>query len=182
MTSDNYPESMGLMFVVNAPWAFSAVWSICKSFVDERTQKKIQIMNTGYEKKLLEVIDAENLPAFLGGTCTCASSGGCEHSDAGPWQDYVMVAPFGARHKNEAALEVAAQVPAQVIEESKEPILEAKAEAVEAQAVAVNEQQQTTQKTEEAVAAAETAADQTVEPATDHAQKAQHAEAHQNDP
>lgn len=85
MTSDNYPESMGQMFVVNAPWSFAAVWSICKGFIDERTQKKIQIMSTGYEKKLLEAIDAENLPASLGGKCTCAGSGGCESSDAGPW-------------------------------------------------------------------------------------------------
>jgi hypothetical protein len=37
LTSDNYPENMGNMFVVNAPWAFTAVWSVCKSFIDERT-------------------------------------------------------------------------------------------------------------------------------------------------
>lgn len=132
LTSDNYPENMGLMFVVNAPWSFSAVWSICKSFIDERTQKKIQIMSSGFEKKLLEVIDAENLPVALGGTSACAELGGGGTPDAGPWQDYVPVAPFGAKHKSEV-------VATQAIEETKEAVVaEAKEQVAEAQKEEVN--------------------------------------------
>jgi len=46
------------------------------------------------------LIDAENLPQMLGGKCTCADKGGCDKSDAGPWNDFVKVAPFGAKHKS----------------------------------------------------------------------------------
>jgi len=41
MGSDNYPEIMGNMFVVNAPMMFTGVWSMCKGFLDERTRNKI---------------------------------------------------------------------------------------------------------------------------------------------
>ena len=57
MTSNNYPENMGAMFIVNAPWTFTAIWSIVKNFLDERTTKKIQIIGSDFQKKLLEVID-----------------------------------------------------------------------------------------------------------------------------
>jgi len=50
---------------------FTGVWAVAKNFVDEKTRKKINIVGSGYKKVLREVIDEENLPDFLGGTCTC---------------------------------------------------------------------------------------------------------------
>lgn len=38
-----------------------------------------------YAASLLTYIDAENLPASLGGKCTCDELGGCSLSSAGPW-------------------------------------------------------------------------------------------------
>lgn len=56
---DNYPENLGKMMVCNAPWAFTAVWAICKNFVDERTREKINIIGGGYKEKLLELVDED---------------------------------------------------------------------------------------------------------------------------
>ncbi|TFY51264.1 hypothetical protein EVJ58_g10659 [Rhodofomes roseus] len=80
---DRYPESMGKFFIINAPWAFSAVWSIIKPWLDEVTVSKIDILGKDYKAKLLEQIPAQNLPKEFGGKCECP--GGCSLSDAGPW-------------------------------------------------------------------------------------------------
>jgi hypothetical protein len=85
ISSNYYPETMGKMFVINAPTLFTAVWSILKSMLDEHTVGKIQIIGSNYQKILLEHIDAANLPEYLGGSCKCP--GGCDKSDLGPWND-----------------------------------------------------------------------------------------------
>jgi CRAL/TRIO domain len=82
---DRYPEIMGKFYIINAPWAFSAVWAIIRPWLDEVTTSKIDIVGSGYRDKLLAQIPAENLPKDLGGTCECV--GGCSLSDAGPWND-----------------------------------------------------------------------------------------------
>ena len=77
---------MGNLFIVNTPMMFSGVWAIAKGFIDERTRKKIEIKGKTYLPTLLEYADAENLPEFLGGSCTLPFP-----SDAGPWNDYELV-------------------------------------------------------------------------------------------
>lgn len=81
-----YPEMLGQMFLINTSFFFSAVWAIVKGFVDEKTRNKICVEKSSYQKKLLELVDADNLPSFLGGNCTCPSiEGGCLYADIGPW-------------------------------------------------------------------------------------------------
>ncbi|KAJ3333471.1 cytosolic factor, phosphatidylinositol/phosphatidylcholine transfer protein [Blyttiomyces sp. JEL0837] len=83
-----YPEMLGKMYIINAPMLFTGVWSLVKPLLDEVTVNKINILGSNYKEKLLESIDAENLPSIYGGTCTCSSTpGGCELSDVGPWND-----------------------------------------------------------------------------------------------
>ncbi|CAK9786341.1 hypothetical protein CC85DRAFT_284981 [Cutaneotrichosporon oleaginosum] len=78
-----YPETMGFMFIINAPYLFSTAWSIIKPWLDEATQRKIHILGKNYKTELQQYIPAENLPVDLGGTCQCP--GGCSLSNAGPW-------------------------------------------------------------------------------------------------
>merc|ERR1712096_19975 len=63
------------------------LWNTVKTFLDPKTTAKINVLGNKFQSKLLEVIDASELPEFLGGTCTCADQGGCMRSDKGPWKD-----------------------------------------------------------------------------------------------
>lgn len=84
---DNYPETLNRMFIINAGSGFRLLWNTIKGFLDPKTTAKIQVLGNKYQSKLLEVIDASELPEFLGGVCTCADKGGCMRSDKGPWKD-----------------------------------------------------------------------------------------------
>ena len=70
---------------------------------------------------MLEAIDAENLPQWLGGTCTCSHvEGGCLNSRAGPWNDFVFSGPNRQlKHRSEVEAEAAQQ---EQEEEKKEEI------------------------------------------------------------
>ncbi|XP_022943584.1 phosphatidylinositol/phosphatidylcholine transfer protein SFH3-like isoform X1 [Cucurbita moschata] len=84
---DNYPETLNRMFIINAGSGFRLLWNTVKSFLDPKTTAKINVLGNKYQSKLLEIIDASELPEFLGGSCTCADKGGCMRSDKGPWND-----------------------------------------------------------------------------------------------
>ncbi|MCD9645852.1 hypothetical protein HAX54_035151 [Datura stramonium] len=85
--SHYYPETLHRLFIINAGSAFKVLWKAIKTFLDQRTLAKIQVLGSNYTKTLLEVIDPSNLPTFLGGNCTCSDYGGCLFSDKGPWND-----------------------------------------------------------------------------------------------
>lgn len=91
---------MGNMYIVNAPMLFTGVWAVVKGFLDEKTRSKIKIMGGTFKKELLELVESENLPEFLGGTCKCEGLGGCNNSDAGPWQEFELVKPIGIKRKS----------------------------------------------------------------------------------
>ncbi|KAB1207312.1 Phosphatidylinositol/phosphatidylcholine transfer protein SFH8 [Morella rubra] len=83
---DNYPETLCQMFIINAGPGFRLLWNTVKTFLDPKTTSKIHVIGNKYQNKLLEIIDASELPEFLGGSCTCADQGGCMRSDKGPWK------------------------------------------------------------------------------------------------
>ncbi|XP_055808225.1 phosphatidylinositol/phosphatidylcholine transfer protein SFH3-like [Solanum dulcamara] len=97
---NNYPESLCRMYIINAGSGFRLLWNSVKSFLDPKTTAKIHVLGNKYQSKLLEVIDASELPEFLGGTCTCEDKGGCMISDKGPWNDpEIMKMVHNGEHK-----------------------------------------------------------------------------------
>jgi CRAL/TRIO domain len=85
ISQDHYPERLGKLYIINAPWGFAGAFSMIKGFLDPVTVAKIHVLGSGYQSEILGQIPAENLPKEFGGNCEC--KGGCEYSDDGPWQD-----------------------------------------------------------------------------------------------
>jgi hypothetical protein len=78
---------MGQLAVINAPSTFTMIWNAMRPWLSKETAAKVDVLGTDYKRVLLELIDEENLPALLGGSCACDEAGGCHLSGAGPWQD-----------------------------------------------------------------------------------------------
>ena len=73
---------------------FTTAWAIVSKWLDPNTVAKFKILGgpKDFLPKLLEVVDKENIPTFLGGTDTS-----CDFdSEKGPWQQY-MPTPQGPR-------------------------------------------------------------------------------------
>ena len=85
ISQNYYPERLGKMYLINAPWGFASVFSVVKGFLDPVTVKKIHVLGSGYQSELLAQVPAENLPKQFGGYCDC--QGGCALSDLGPWRE-----------------------------------------------------------------------------------------------
>ena len=100
VSQNYYPERLGKLYIVNAPWGFATVFSVVKGFLDPVTVNKIHVLGSGYQAELLKQIPKENLPEILGGSCHC--EGGCSLSDLGPWKEPEWAKP-AAWEKEKAA-------------------------------------------------------------------------------
>lgn len=103
LSQNYYPERLGRLYLINAPWGFSTVWSVVKGWIDPVTVQKIQILGGGYQSELLKQVPAENLPVEFGGTCKC--EGGCQLSDMGPWREKEWAKPAKWEIEGAAAAE-----------------------------------------------------------------------------
>lgn len=75
-----YPETLNKLFVINAPWYFSAIFALIKPFIDTDTALKISILGSDYMPQLLEFVDEDNIPVEMGGRCDNVPW-------SGPWTD-----------------------------------------------------------------------------------------------
>jgi len=91
ISQNYYPERLGRLYLINAPWGFSGVFNVVKGWLDPVTVEKIHVLGSNYQKELLSQVPAENLPKMFGGECECP--GGCGFSDAGPWTDPAWTKP-----------------------------------------------------------------------------------------
>ncbi|GLJ23611.1 hypothetical protein SUGI_0447170 [Cryptomeria japonica] len=60
----NYPEKTETYYIVNAPYVFSACWKVVKPLLQERTRRKIQVLQGCGRDELLKVMDYDVLPHF----------------------------------------------------------------------------------------------------------------------
>ncbi|CAI0374495.1 unnamed protein product [Linum tenue] len=60
----NYPEKTNTYYIVNAPYIFSACWKVVKPLLQERTRKKVQVLNGNGRDELLKIMDISSLPHF----------------------------------------------------------------------------------------------------------------------
>ncbi|KAG1681322.1 hypothetical protein FOA52_007368 [Chlamydomonas sp. UWO 241] len=84
---DYYPESLGVMFIINTPFIFKTIWAFVNPMLEERTRKKIHVLGMDYQKTLAEVIDHDSLLECFGG----ASRGAPSKVSDGPWVSHPMV-------------------------------------------------------------------------------------------
>ncbi|CAL1286876.1 unnamed protein product [Larinioides sclopetarius] len=68
---DNYPERINKALLINVSPYASLAFSVVKHVLASALQQKIRFYGTGgYQEDLLQSIDADDLPAFLGGNRT----------------------------------------------------------------------------------------------------------------
>jgi hypothetical protein len=64
-----YPERLGTLFILNAPFIFGAVWKVVSPFIDSRTRKKIVFCTSKNVQELLMThLDPDQVPTEYGGT------------------------------------------------------------------------------------------------------------------
>ncbi len=61
MSQNYYPERLGKLYLINAPWGFSTVFSVVKGWLDPITVEKIHVLGAAYQTELLAQVPAENL-------------------------------------------------------------------------------------------------------------------------
>lgn len=98
MLQNHYPECSGKMVIINAPKVFSIAWSFVKPMLDDKTVAKISIFGSDQKEAcraaLLDLVDAEQLPALFGGSCICDGKDkeSCMRCVKGPWVDPEVLA------------------------------------------------------------------------------------------
>uniref|UniRef100_A0A4W3HUC5 SEC14 like lipid binding 5 n=1 Tax=Callorhinchus milii TaxID=7868 RepID=A0A4W3HUC5_CALMI len=71
----NYPETLGRLLIVRAPRVFPVLWTLVSPFINENTRQKFLIYSgNNYQGAggLVDYIDKEIIPDFLGGECVCS--------------------------------------------------------------------------------------------------------------
>jgi len=70
----NYPELLRRVFVINAPKIFNVAIALVKPFLNETTANKVKILAgnnaSHWRNAILKEIDADQFPAYYGGTMT----------------------------------------------------------------------------------------------------------------
>nr|XP_054389398.1 SEC14-like protein 5 isoform X3 [Pongo abelii] len=74
VVEDNYPETLGRLLIVRAPRVFPVLWTLISPFINENTRRKFLIYSgSNYQGPggLVDYLDREVIPDFLGGESVC---------------------------------------------------------------------------------------------------------------
>ncbi|KAK2097487.1 hypothetical protein P7K49_022938 [Saguinus oedipus] len=74
VVEDNYPETLGRLLIVRAPRVFPVLWTLISPFINENTRNKFLIYSgSNYQGPggLVDYLDREVIPDFLGGESVC---------------------------------------------------------------------------------------------------------------
>ncbi|XP_006003094.1 SEC14-like protein 5 isoform X1 [Latimeria chalumnae] len=75
----NYPETLGRLLIVRAPRVFPVLWTLVSPFINDNTRQKFLIYSgNNYQGPggLVDYLDKETIPDFLGGESVCNVSEG----------------------------------------------------------------------------------------------------------
>ena len=73
--ADHFPEVLKRIIVVRAPWIFSAVWRLCRPFLDKGSLEKVDVVkDSETTEAILRHVPPENVPKALGGKLLSADS------------------------------------------------------------------------------------------------------------
>lgn len=68
MMEDHFPECLEKCICINAPSFFPVLWKLVRPFLTQRTADKVNVYSKdGWKNALLDIMDAEQLPAHWGG-------------------------------------------------------------------------------------------------------------------
>ncbi|XP_036266548.1 SEC14-like protein 5 [Pipistrellus kuhlii] len=72
VVEDHYPETLGRLLIVRAPRVFPVLWTLISPFINENTRQKFLIYSgSNYPGGLVDYLDKDVIPDFLGGECLC---------------------------------------------------------------------------------------------------------------
>lgn len=86
----NYPEKTDTYYIANAPYIFSACWKVVKPLLQERTRKKVQVLQGGGRDELLKIMDYSALPHF----CRRSNSGSSRYTSSDGGDCFTFDHPF----------------------------------------------------------------------------------------
>lgn len=67
----NYPETMQVGYMLNAPYVFEIAWRLIKPFVSEHTHSKLKFLGSDvrtWKEEMLKYMDIDQFPEQYGGT------------------------------------------------------------------------------------------------------------------
>ncbi|KAK1444041.1 cral-trio domain-containing protein ykl091c-related protein [Babesia gibsoni] len=90
VTQNYYPELLGKLLFINSSTFFSVLWQMLSPLLDAKTLSKIDVISSKTESRarVLELVDAEQIPIFLGGTCPDDT---WQTANFGPWGEKEII-------------------------------------------------------------------------------------------